>query len=128
MSVDKTYLNIRIKGLFRMKEWDRMNMKTLAVNLKKEEAEAFRQYAEANNTTVASLLRGFIQSTLAAQDSPRASELQESTWGVPHILSYKNTDRLKRETAFHNPNNLNPDKLLNEILDRYFSFVEHVRK
>ena len=109
-----------------MKEWDRLNMKTLAVNLKKAEAEAFQKYAAEHDTTVAALLRGFIQATLANQE-PNTPDSQ-TVHGVPHILSYKNTDRLKRETSFHNPNDLNPDQLLNEILDRYFAFAEAVRK
>lgn len=109
-----------------MKEWDRANMKTLAVNLKKGEAEAFQKYAMDQGSTVAALLRGFIQATLASQE-PGAPDAQV-VHGVAHIVSYKNTDRLKREVAFHNPDNLNPDKMLNAILDHYFAFAEHVRK
>ena len=33
--------------------------------------------------------------------------------GLPHIVSYENTDRLKHEVAHHNPNHLNPDAMLN---------------
>ena len=53
---------------------------------------------------------------------------QEHPTGVPHILSYENTDRLKHEVAFHNPNHLNPNEMLNEILERYFKLVDEVRK
>lgn len=108
------------------KEWDRENMKALGVNMKKDEAEAFKAYAAANGTTVGALLRGFIQSVLAEES--KAEGVGKTATGVPHLLSYKNTDRLKRETAFHNPGNLNPDALLNEILDTYFRFVEKIRK
>jgi hypothetical protein len=48
--------------------------------------------------------------------------------GVPHVVSYRNTDRLKRETAFHNPGNKTPDGILNDILDDYFHFVAKIRK
>ena len=53
---------------------------------------------------------------------------QEHPTGVPHILSYENTDRLKHEVAFHNPNHLNPNEMLNEILERYFKLVDEARK
>ena len=53
---------------------------------------------------------------------------QEHLNGVPHILSYENTDRLKHEVAFHNPSHLNPNEMLNEILERYFKLVDEVRK
>ena len=52
---------------------------------------------------------------------------QEQLNGVPHIVSYENTDRLKHEVAFHNPQSLNPDRMLNDILDHYFAFVKRVR-
>lgn len=107
------------------KDWDRENMKTLGVNLKKNEAEAFKAYAAAHDTTVGALLRGFIQSVLAEENRPNQPD---RLTGIPHIVSYKNTDRLKHETAFHNPNDLNPDGILNEILDTYFRFVTKVRK
>ena len=48
--------------------------------------------------------------------------------GCSHLLSYENTDRLKHETAFHSPGDLNPDEILNLILDEYFAFVEAVRR
>lgn len=102
-----------------MKEWDRANMKTLSVNLKKNEAEAFQKYAEEHGTRVAALLRGFIQATLSQR---------ESSHGVPHAISYKNADRLKHEVSFHNPDNLTPDEMLNAILDRYFRLVKEIRK
>ena len=109
------------------KEWDRANMKTLGVNLKKEEAEAFQAYAKEQGTTVGALLRGFIQYTLESEKSGEAGT-GPKTGGVPHVLTYKNTDYLKHETAFHNPRGLNPDGVLNDILDDYFRFVRKVRK
>ena len=107
------------------KEWDKQNMRAMATNVKKDTADAFRAYAEANGTTVGALLRGFVEATVApkdAQDKPRPIE------GVMHCVSFKNTDRLKAETAHHNPGNLNPDGVLNYILDEYFRFVKRVRR
>lgn len=48
--------------------------------------------------------------------------------GEMHMVSYKNTDRLKAEVAHHNPDGLNPDEMLNAIMDEYFRSVERVRK
>lgn len=105
------------------KEWDKNNMQAMAVNMKKEEAEAFKKLMTERGTTVAAELRGFIQGSLASAGNPDA-KLE----GYPHILSYKNTDRLKHEVAHHNPNHLNPDKMLNYILERYFAFLDEARK
>ena len=107
------------------KEWDRANMKSMGVNMKKEEVEAFKAYAEENHTTAGALLRGFVRATLGDKTEEIAPERLE---GYPHIVSYKNTDRLKHETAFHNPRHKNPNGVLNDILDDYFNFVEKVRK
>ena len=114
------------------KDWDRLNMKTLAANMKKEDAIAFQEYARDHHTTVGALLRGFVQATLQ-QDGDGQEKMAGVPRGVcidglPHIVSYKNTDRLKREVAAHNPKGLNPDGMLNDILDTYFAFVERVRK
>ena len=106
------------------KEWDKANMKTLALNVKKEVAEAFQQYAKEQGTTVGALLRGFVEATLSASKA----EPKGPTDGVPHLVSYKNTDLLKAETAHHNPGNLNPDGVLNYILDEYFRFARRVRR
>ena len=95
------------------KEWDKENMRTLATNMKREYAEAFREYAEANGTTPGALLRGFVESTV----TPGAKAGDAFPKGVLHLVSYKNTDLLKAETAHHNPGNLNPSGMLNYILD-----------
>lgn len=105
------------------KDWDKENMRTLGVNLKKGEAEAFKKLADENGTTVGAVLRLYIRQLLA-----QPTESSDSVPGIPHIVNFKNTDRLKHEAAFHNPSNLTPDQLLNEILDRYFAFVDTVRK
>lgn len=107
------------------KEWDKANMKSLAVNMKRAEAEAFRALAEANGTTVGAMLRMFVQQTL------KETSHDDSRTGIPgvmHVVSYRNTDRLKHETAFYNPKHKNPDGILNDILDDYFNFVEKARK
>ncbi|MBQ6799413.1 MAG: hypothetical protein IJP11_09275 [Oscillospiraceae bacterium] len=108
------------------KEWDKENMKTLGANMKREDAEAFAEYAKANGTTVGALLRGFVQRVIAEEKT--GSDYRGLIDGVKHVVSYKNTDLLKHEVAFHNPNHLNPDGMLNEILDEYFRFVKKVRK
>ena len=46
---------------------------------------------------------------------------------VPAGVTVKNVDRLKHETSFHNPKNLNPDELLNEILRKYFKWLDEAR-
>lgn len=107
------------------KNWDRENMKTLAANVRKEDAEAFAAMAKENNTTVGGMLRMYVQSAVRKTASNRADR---PLTGVEHIVSYKNTDRLKHEVAFHNPDHLNPDKMLNRILDDYFEFAEKIRK
>ena len=48
--------------------------------------------------------------------------------GYLHMLSYANTDRLKAETAHHNPKGLTPDEMLNEILERYFDLAAQMRQ
>ena len=108
------------------KEWDKANMKTIGANMKREDAEAFAEYARARGTTPGALLRGFVQKVVAEEKS--ASKNHGLIEGVPHVVSFKNTDLLKHEVAFYNPKHLNPDGMLNEILDEYFRFVKKVRK
>ena len=106
------------------KEWDKANMKSLGTNMKRETAEAFQQYAKSQGTTVGALLRGFVEATVEGKHEASAKPAGP---GVPHIVSYKNTDLLKAEVAHHNPDNYNPDQMLNAILDEYFRFVKKVR-
>ena len=109
------------------REWDKQNMRTLAVNLKKEEAEAFQKLAQDSDTTVAALLRGYVRGTLSAAE-PMQGQNNNAPWGMEHTVSYKNVDRLKHEVSFHNPDDLNPNQMLNLILDRYFAFLDMARK
>lgn len=108
------------------KEWDRENMKSIGVNVKKETAERFRAYAEENGTTVGALLRGFVEATVAGQASSAAPP--PSANGYWHLISYRMEDMLKHETAFHNPGNKNPDGMLGYILEDYFRIAEHFRR
>ena len=94
------------------KNWDRENMKTLAANVRKEDAEAFAKIAKENNTTVGGMLRMFIRDSVQ-----KTAGKPEPLSGVGHVVSYKNTDRLKHEVAFHNPDHLDPNRMLNRILD-----------
>ena len=105
------------------KNWDRENMKTLAANVRKEDAEAFAKIAKENNTTVGGMLRMFVRDSVQ-----KTAGKPEPLSGVFHVVSYKNTDRLKHEVSFHNPDHLNPDRMLNRILDDYFSFADKIRK
>lgn len=105
------------------KNWDRENMMTLAANVRREDAEAFAEIAREKNTTVGGMLRMFIRDSV--QKAPGKSEPLS---GVGHVVSYKNVDRLKHEVSFHNPDHLNPDMMLNRILDDYFAFAEKIRK
>lgn len=46
---------------------------------------------------------------------------------IAHNLTPANTDRLKAEVAHYNPNDLNPEEMLNAILEDYFHFARKVR-
>ena len=105
------------------KNWDRENIMTLAANVRKEDAEAFAEIARENNTTVGGMLRMFIRDSVK-----KSIGMPEPLSGVDHVVSYKNTDRLKHEVAFHNSDHLNPTRMLNRILDDYFEFAEKIRK
>ncbi len=108
------------------KEWDRENMKSIGVNLKKETAESFKAYAEAQGTTMGALLRGFIEATVSGRNSPASPPPAEG--GCWHFVTYRTEDKLKHETAFHNPGNKNPDEMLDYILEDYFQIAEHFRR
>lgn len=95
----------------------------LATKLNADTAEAFKALAEERGTTVSRMMANYVKDTLAANEKEPAP-----TGTNVAILSYKNVDRLKHEVAFHNPNHLNPDKMLNHILDLYFDLVKEIRK
>ena len=64
------------------KEWDRKNMKSLGVNLKREEAEAFQELAKKHGTTVGAMLRMYIQGMLVDE------QMGGQDVGLTHIVSY----------------------------------------
>lgn len=49
-------------------KWDAENMKIVACKIKKEDAEAFKDFAQANNTTPNALLRGYIYKCIDKED------------------------------------------------------------
>lgn len=75
-------------------------------------------------TTPAGLIRGFVQATVnpAPEDSDVGS--------VSFPVSYRNVDRINAEIAHHNhnPNHIPGNKMLDHILDTYFSIAETLRK
>ena len=104
------------------REWDKNNMATMSANVKKELAEDFRRIAAERGTTPAGLIRGFVQATVnpAPEDSDVGS--------VSFPVSYRNFDRINAEIAHHNPNHIPGNKMLDHILDTYFSIAETLRK
>ena len=46
-------------------KWDKENMKIVACKIKKDDAEAFKQYADEKNTTPNALLRNYIYNCIA---------------------------------------------------------------
>lgn len=95
----------------------------LATKLNTTDADAFRALADKNGTTVSRMLSTYIKGALnesVAEANPTGSNVA--------ILTYKNVDRLKHEVAFHNPTHMNPDEMLNHILNQYFKMVAEVRK
>jgi hypothetical protein len=95
----------------------------LATRLNTMDAEAFRDLAEKKGTTVSRMLSNYIKIAVnEAVNDPNPTGTNVA------VLTYKNVDRLKHEVAFHNPNHLNPDEMLNHILNQYFKMVAEVRK
>lgn len=101
-----------------------MNQISLATRLSKEDAQAFRELAHSRNMTVSKMLSDYIKTALHGEQTREANP----TAGNVAILTTKNVERLKAEVAHHNPNNLNPDRMLNHILNVYFSLADEIRK
>ena len=101
------------------KKHDAENMSILATKIKKEDAQAFKDLAAKEGTTVGKKLSGYVREELTTKGRTQTY--------VPAVLTAKNADRLKHETAFHNPKNLNPDQLMNDILERYFKWLDEAR-
>ena len=110
------------------REWDKENMKTLSVNMKKELAVQFKKYAEENGTTVGALLRGFIESTVSGKPAPVPPPPEGGKGGYWYLIGYDIEDKLKHETAFYNPSHMTPTQMLDYILHDYFRVAEHFRR
>ena len=107
-----------------MNKTTEMPFTNLATKMRTEEAEAFRKLAEESGTTVSRLLSDMAKKAIAANETKETNP----TGANVGVLTYKNVERLKHEVAFHNPNHLNPDRMLNHILNLYFDMVEEVRR
>ena len=105
------------------KAYDKENMAMLATKLRKEDAEAFSNIAAERGTTVSRMLSDYVKSVNSAGPVKEANPTGTNV----AVLTYENVERLKHEVAFHNPDHLNPDEMLNDILNGYFTFVERVR-
>ena len=106
----------KMKAAEARKKYDAENMAMLATKMKKDEAQAFKDLAAKEGTTVGKKLSGFVRTQLA-----ESGKIQTY---VPAVLTAKNADRLKHETAFHNPKNMHPNQLMNDILERYFKWLD----
>ena len=104
------------------KEWDKNNMATMSANVKKELAEELKKIAAERGTTPSGLIRGFVQATV------KPAPEDKDVGSVPFPVSYRNVDRINAEIAHHNPNNIPGAKMLDHILDTYFSIAETLRK
>ena len=112
----------KMKAQAARKKYDDENMGTLTTKLRKEDVEAFRAVAEAEGITVSKALADYVRSVAhgkVREEKPTGTNVA--------ILTYENVDRLKHEVAFYNPNHLNPDEMLNHILNGYFAFLKEVR-
>lgn len=109
----------KMKAAEARKKYDAENMAMLATKLKKDEAQAFKDLAAQEGTTVGKKLSGYVREELAAKGRTQTY--------VPAVLTAKNADRLKHETAFHNPKNMHPNQLMNDILERYFKWLDEAR-
>lgn len=52
------------------KEWDKANLKTVATNIRKSDAEAFQDYAERHNTTKSKILSDYIKYCIRTDEPP----------------------------------------------------------
>lgn len=99
----------------------------LATKLNANEADAFRALAKKNHTTVSRMLSSYIKHALENDKADATHEANPTGTNVA-VLTYRNVDRLKHEVAFHNPEHLNPDEMLNHILNNYFRIAHEIRR
>lgn len=115
--------NKKNKAAAARRAYDKENMAMLATKLRKEDAEVFSNIAAERGSTVSRMLSDYVKSVNAEGTVKEANPTGTNV----AVLTYENVERLKHEVAFHNPENLNPDEMLNGILNSYFAFVEKVR-
>ncbi len=106
--------------------YNKEHIRTVGANIRKEDAEAFRQIAEQRGTTPGAMIRQFIQQTIREAETGKRAE-DPGALGFMY-LTERNITRLMREAAQHNPDGKNPDQLANAILDLYFELAEKLRK
>ena len=105
--------------------YNKEHFRVIGANLRKEDADAFQKLAEAHGTTAGALLRQYIQNAIASDVN--ATRIKDCTEVGFTYLTERNTVRIMREAAQHNPDHLNPDQLVNKILDGYFTLAEKFR-
>ena len=98
------------------------SMEILATKLPKDQAEAYRQFAAKTGRPVSRLLSDHIREDLAASNEM----VSFKTDAQRCILTLKNVDRLYKEAAHHSKG-LNPDQIVNRILDSYFELQDKIR-
>ena len=98
------------------------NLEILATKLPKEQAEAYRKLAKETGKPVSRLLSDHIRKDLSEANAMPSLETDAQRC----ILTLKNVDRLYKEAAHHSKG-LNPDQIVNSILDSYFELQERIR-
>ena len=101
------------------KKYDSAYMEILATEMRREDTREFKKLVEKEGTTVGEKLAGYVRGELVRNECKGPY--------VPAGVTVKNVNRLKHETSFHNAKNLNPDELLNEILTKYFKWLDEAR-
>ena len=98
-------------------------MEILATKLPKAQADAYRKLAKESGKPVSRLLSDHIREDLRdCKEQP----IDYVTNAQHCLLSLKNVDRLFREAA-HYSKGLNPDQIVNRILDSYFDLQDKIR-
>ncbi len=108
----------------------------LRVAVRRDTAEQLQAYAGDHGMTVGALLRGFIMAALTESDAvgaagervknPLMKEPPEGEWLCR--ITDRNAALIKAEYARHNPDMLDPDGLVNEILAGWFRLLYMARE
>ena len=94
----------------------------LTVNVSKATAERLAAIAAGQAASTGEVLASIIKNVVAAE-APGSDPNRP----IPTCVCAEIEDRLKHECAFHNPKHQNPTEIMNDILRRYFAFVDAVR-